>query len=663
VTFRERLAKLDRIQQSLGFRIGASIFVTLVVVVLAVTHVVARNAPVASGTGSDSGVAAGSALAPQEGESGAQRLERERLNAGIAASDKIITSIMSRGSTSNRLYTMALLGWCVAIGAIWLGVGLTMGGVLVGGAAVLLPMYIFMPSLRGTATLLAGVLILFISLITLMRVAGMLLSAPYRSIAIARNVLTEATRLKLTSIFILILIFGLAALPGLLDPNTPLRYRVQSFLQWGTGGTFFIISLLTVVFSVATVAFEQRDKVIWQTMTKPVAHWEYILGKWLGVTVLAGVLLLVSSSGIYLFAQYLRQQPALGESSAYVSGDGDGRVTDDRRVLETQILVARLTKQPQPPEVDQKQFDLNVQTKVEEEANRILGSGSSGVEAFAQRSDEMREKISSDLRKSVNIAYRTLDVGQTQYFMFEGLGSARNSSTPVILRYKINSGTDRPDALYRLTFIFPGVQGALVQEVGLAKFHYLELLPTVVDAEGKLVVGIANGDFETRRPNPFGLSFPKDGLEVSFSVGSFEANFVRVVAVLWLKLAFLAMVGVFMATFTSFPVACLVSFAIYASAEGATFLLGALENYRTQTNEGQTLYFNVGIAFIATWISKAFKVYSDLQPTSRLVDGRLLGWSDVAQGTVVLACWIGVLFLAAVTTFRRRELATYSGNG
>lgn len=653
MSMRERLAKLGAFQRSMAFRIGASALVTIIAVVFLVVHTVAKNAPASD--------VPDSTIAPIQGETEEMRAERESVNAGLAATDRIVASIVRQGEDPTRVYVLTAVAWGVAVGAIWLGIGLSIAAQLAIAAVVIVPLY-FIAATREYAIFFAGVAVLAVALTTIMRVAGVLLGGTWRPTAIARNVLTEAVRLKVSSIFIVVLIFAIATLPGLLDPETPLRYRVQSLLQWGMGGTFFIISVLTVVFSVATVAFEQRDKVIWQTMTKPVRHWEYVLGKWLGVTVLSGVLLLVSATGLYLFTQYVRQQPALGEAAAYASGEA-GTVSDDRRILETQVLSARLTRMADPPPIDEAQFDQNVNDKVEEEARRLTASGNQGAEAFAAEQDAMRAKIRSDLRKSVEIEYRTIDVGGTQLFVFSGLQAAKQSNAPLILRYKLNSGSDRPDLLYRITFVFPSAKGATVEEVGLGKFHYLELLPTVVNENGEVAMQVLNGDAETRRGNPLSFTFPPDGLEMSYVASTFEANYLRVIAVLWLKLAFLAMFGVMMATFTSFPVACLVTFVVYAAAEGSSFLLGALDNYRTHTDEGKAIYFNLFVSYIATWVARAFNVYSELKPTSRLVDGRMLSWSDVARGVAIVSLWMVVFYAVAVTAFRRRELAIYSGNG
>ncbi len=58
-------------------------------------------------------------------------------------------------------------------------------------------------------------------------------------------------------------------------------------------------------------------------MAKPVAR-RYLLGKWVGVAALAGVLLAVSSSGVFLFVEYLRNQPAIGEKEAFIAYADEG---------------------------------------------------------------------------------------------------------------------------------------------------------------------------------------------------------------------------------------------------------------------------------------------------------------------------------------------------
>src|SRR5262249_32782404 len=144
-------------------------------------------------------------------------------------------------------------------------------------------------TLSAAIRLILGCTALTAAFTALVQALRLAFSGPHPVLAIARNMIAEAVRMKISLVFIIILIFALAALPGTLSQDTPLRYRVQAFLQYGTGGAYWIIAILILFFSAASVSFEQRDRQIWQTMTKPVAPWQYILGKWLGACGLSAV--------------------------------------------------------------------------------------------------------------------------------------------------------------------------------------------------------------------------------------------------------------------------------------------------------------------------------------------------------------------------------------
>jgi hypothetical protein len=60
-------------------------------------------------------------------------------------------------------------------------------------------------------------------------------------------------------------------------------------------------------------------------------------------------------------------------------------------------------------------------------------------------------------------------------------------------------------------------------------------------------------------------------------------------------------------------------------------------------------------------VSGAFSLYSDLKPTKKLVQGELIPVASVLAGGAFIALASGVLYLLAVITMRRRELAIYSG--
>jgi hypothetical protein len=56
-----------------------------------------------------------------------------------------------------------------------------------------------------------------------------------------------------------------------------------------------------------------------------------------------------------------------------------------------------------------------------------------------------------------------------------------------------------------------------------------------------------------------------------------------------------------------------------------------------------------------------FRFYAELKPTKSLIDGKLVPWQLVAAATLFLGLWSLVLYAFGVLSFRRRELAIYSG--
>jgi hypothetical protein len=650
--WREWIGKLDYVQQGLWFKVVASVVVILIGLATLLSLTVARAAaepatpPGASAPTSPTTPTTPAAPAPPAEDDGA------------AAAAAAITSILDGRNDLTSASVGIGLAVAVALVVVWLGVALTylaLGCIAIVVAGIL-PL-LGVP--RDAARLGLGAVALGAAFIALMRGARMLLSYPHPIIALARHVLDEAVRMRVSAIFVVLIIFAMASLPGLLDDTQPLRYRVQSFLQYGTGGIFWLISLLIILFSVATVTFDQRDRTIWQTMTKPVSPFSYVLGKWLGLAVLSAVLLSVCGAGVFLFTSYLRSQPALGERIAFVAM-GQESISEDRLILETQVLTARRTVEARGAPVNEEAFEQNVRDKVAAEMAR-LGELSADPAERRAREQFLDEKIRSDLRKNVEASFRFIPPAQAQVYTFEGLQDARDSNRPLIFRFRADSGTNAPDATRVVSFAFRGGE-IVVRKLPPGQFSSFPILASAIDANGTVEVQIFNGDVVQELTNAEGISFPKDGLQLSFAVGSYRVNFLRVMAVFWVKLAFLAMVGVALGTFLSFPVATLVALTVFFAAEGAGFLTAALENFWTEDAQGQTMYFNTVVAWVAEWIAWAFRTYSDLRPTERLVEGKLLPWSEVAYGTLVLGIWTIILYVGGVLVFARRELAIYSGH-
>jgi hypothetical protein len=335
-------------------------------------------------------------------------------------------------------------------------------------------------------------------------------------------------------------------------------------------------------------------------------------------------------------------------------------ISRDRMILETQVLAARQRINPaDPADPDSPDFLRGVAAFIENERARDP--------EFA-KDQATFQKVASDLHKSYVQNYRSIRAGDWAEYRFTGLKEARKRNVPLTLRYKVDSGSNDPSQIYKLTFNFGG-QMLPPQDVGLGQAHTLTLYPHVIDDNGVLTVQVVNGypvpdesGNPMVAPNPDMIVFPKDGLELYYTAGTYQANFFRVAAVLWVKLAFLSMLAIAASTFLSFPVACLIAFSVFLGAEGAGYLKNSLEYYSAADEQGNINPVKVLIRAVGLTVSWMFGAYHDLKPTMRLVDGRMLTWAAMSYGATVLLAWTAALFAVAVAIFRKRELATYSGH-
>jgi hypothetical protein len=645
VNLREIPRRLNRAQRGLKFKVFAS----GVIGALALTVFVWLAA-----TG-------GSIGAPLPDPSAAAQIEDPQIRVVFEQAARTAKEVFEARDPVLVLAGAVVAVSVVALAAIWLGLGLTYLGLAVLVVGVAAPLSL-VPSLAGAARVLSGIAILSGAMVALLEGTRLVLSLlPGAVSTIARNVLSEAVRMKISLVFIVLLILGLSALPGMLAEQQFLRYRVQSFISMGTGGSFALIALMTVLFSAASVTGEQRTRVIWQTMTKPVSAWEYILGKWLGMVLLSGILLLVSGVSIFMFTEYLRSQRAYGEVAPYMSYEQYARgyqegvpqhIAEDRRLLHFQVLQARVSREPEAPfSPDDPEFLQYASDFIQNQARLAEGF---------QDTPAQRRQIIEDLYTDVTRGYRAIEPFGRRQFVFTGLERARERGVWLMLRYKFQAGENLPDQIYRVSYeIGPYL---FIRDAGLNSTFIIDQIPAdAIEPDGTLSMFIHNVDITTGAPNPETIYFPPGGLELAYSVGGYQMNFARVMFVMWVKLAFLAMLGVAAGTFLSFPVACLIAVGAFFAAESSGYLAESVEYYLSARDEGLRRVVQMIVGPIASGVAWLFSTYGELRPTEKLVEGQLVTWRSIGGAVGVLGAWCAALFALAVAVFRRRELALYSG--
>lgn len=646
----DRLGSIDRAQKSRPFKIAATAIVALLALgIIGWAFLQAATDP----TGIQQALAAEPEfLTDAEGN---QFINPQRIELRTAA------DAINAARSPGPLAVGVLLAAGVLLLVTWMGLGLSYLALTALAVAIGLPLLLNQKTAAFGLVIVGGVQ-LTLAFIVLLRGASLMFTPARPVLAIARNVLAEAIRMKVSLIFIAMLIVMLATLPLVLNGEQPLRFRVQAFLQYANQFAFWITALLVLFFGAATVAFEQRDKIIWQTMTKPVSAAKYVLGKWLGVATLAAVLVLVSSAGVFMFTEYLRGQPAGGEVRPYEPRDTGLTMTEDRMLLETRVLTARKPVLPNLPfNPSDPEFDRAVEQRIEG-IQRLGDFSPTPADRARFRDEAVREAVT---------AFRSIDPNTERYqeFEFTGLQDAQRRGVPLTLRYKINAEGNRPDIFYALTFIFEDGTPVFRERTGLGFSHTITIAPEMINDRGEIRFRLYNGLLSVNneggivfQPNTNSITIPSDGLEISYQVGSFHANFLRVQAVQWVKLAFLAMLAVCASTFLSFPVACLVAIGTFFIAESSGWVTNALPGWGTTDTDGNFQFYRWAIYHFAETVSGVFRVYNDLSPAERLADGRLLSWASVSTGALFLIVASAAIYAVGVYAFRSRQLAIYSGH-
>jgi len=137
---------------------------------------------------------------------------------------------------TTQVDAVATLGWLLLI--IWLEITLPFLLTLLGTA---IPVGIaYLLDWPQAMLAFAGMGLLTFTFVVLTRGSLLLLNWPYQPLAVAHTLVKEASRIKISLVFIVLLLLILPLLPLGLDPANPLRYRVQTFISRSIGLTFAI---------------------------------------------------------------------------------------------------------------------------------------------------------------------------------------------------------------------------------------------------------------------------------------------------------------------------------------------------------------------------------------------------------------------------------------
>lgn len=473
--------------------------------------------------------------------------------------------------------------------------------------------------------------------------------------AVARQMISEGLRMKLAGVFCLLLGLCVLGLPFSITGDASITGAVQSFLSYALSSAGFLLALLTIFLS-RSLSDEFVHRQMFLVVTKPIARWQIILGKWAGICLLDAAFLGFTGLAVYGGVQYIKAsyRPSV---SPGVGGPTGNAVESDLRTLNNEVLTARHVRRVTLPDFTK---------PAEQEFQRRLEEGRyDDVPNF----DEAQEKKA--LTGKYEWRWRIVPPLNGRVFQFDNILCDRSPDSEIQLRYKTEVSGYPPDEIFRSVWRFgDAYKGAAVYDRAtrhiVGRFHTIRVPADAVAEDGTLTVRFSN-----HNPNPNEKTWPNmiefrqtDGPEILFVVGSFHWNLVRLLILVMCRLMFLAAVAILMATVFSFPVACLASITVYCLAIIRKFLMEALAFHNVR---GASMFDSWKEFFVQTvailfdviqWIIPDFAKYDAVET---LVNGQNVGLVWVLQGVSELVLLKTAVVLGlAMLLFYRREVAEVS---
>ena len=375
------------------------------------------------------------------------------------------------------------------------------------------------------------------------------------------------------------------------------------------------------------------------------------------------VILIVAGVCIFAYVKYLSGLP--------VAPGLEGML--DRLAVTDEVLTARVGATPRLEVLSGDQIRARVAQEIERDPDLSqLVEVPLAVKRRLAR--EMQEEFVNSQR-SVPPIEQFRPGGNRRSYVFEGLSDATTLQSTLTLRYRFHILRDDEHETFRVGFLFNDDPATAVEQQYIPTVtHVLPVGSDLIRDDGTLVVTVVN--LHVPLPDQKGrgeLNFEPDEFELLYKVGSFEANFARAIVLTWVKLAFLAMLGLSAATLLSFPVACLLSFTIFLAASIGPFLALSLGEYYPP-DASQLDWTDLGL--VIQWAFQSFirgtaqglvfvlHIFGEYRPTQSLVEGRLISWRMVSGGLFWLGVvWSGVALAIGYLSIRNRQLAIYSGHG
>ncbi len=440
----------------------------------------------------------------------------------------------------------------------------------------------------------------------------------------------NAVRSKIVLVLLFFLLVALIGLPLSVRGDGTISGHVQLLLRYTLGVAMLILSIATVWAACAAVSTEIRDRHIQMVLSKPVRATQLWLGKWLGVTLLNGGLLLLCVVVTYGALRWTTRPAVLS--------------AEEQELLATEILVAQRRVDPQLR-------DLRADIAREYEAARARGEWPA---------ETPTHQVWPLVERTVRARANAVQSGGQNRWVFQ-LPRQPPPDRPLILRYRFAlSILDMETIRGRWRIGPPGDPRRYEVEVFDAprSWNSIAIPPEWVADDRTLTVEFANV-----HERPVMVLFnPADGLRLMVYEGGFLANLLRAGLSLFFHLAFLSAIGVTAGTFFSIPVAALASFYALLLLNTGRFVQRLAGRGGASIASADAGWIEQMLVAITQGIYRALDlilgpVYT-ANPLDLIAVGEWVGWGEISyQFLVKVFLYGGVLMGCGVWHLSRKEVA------
>jgi len=446
--------------------------------------------------------------------------------------------------------------------------------------------------------------------------------------AVARNTIAQAFRMKLAAVVIILLLVILPLMSRIMVGDGKLQGKLQTFISYGMSLMTLLLCILTIAISTYTLSDDIKRKYIFLVITKPIGRFQIILGKLLGIVMVNFVLLAVFSSVIYILTLLMfhyTDAPQIEVAQA-----------------KNEFFTARLGL-----------TDPEDKDKIERQAREALDK----LERNHQMPENMtRMDVLKQLIGHEKIKARSVGVYGKKVWEFENV-RVRDPNDTLFVRYKFSVATPPPDdQVHGLWDI--GDNRQIEMAVGewktpIARIRRSNVIRTFAEIQAPAAVIADDGyvavTFYNTNQNQTTV-IPED-VELLFRAGSFTGNYIRAVLLIGVRLIFLAALGVSASTWLSFPVAFLLTIAVFCAGLINGFIIESFDSLGPM----------VGIIYSFTlrplvWLLP--KLDGPHNPTQFMVFGKVLTWQILARACAIMVCLkAAVLTMLGMWIFSNREIA------